>query len=85
MPKSKTWNDWSKADQSRYSMLYTYLKTKIKDEDDFTFIENKKRNIMSQIENNQNWAVVLLFVAFYFFNYFFITLFTGWIANGATI
>ena len=56
MPKNTTWNDWSKADESRYSMLYSYLKTKIKDLDEFTFIEDKKRNIMSQIENNKNWA-----------------------------
>ena len=56
MPKSKTWNDWSANDESRYSMLYSYLKTKIKDLDEFTFIEDKKRGIMSQIENNNNWA-----------------------------
>jgi len=57
MPKNiKTWNDWSANDESRYSMLYSYLKTKIKDLDEFTFIEDKKRNIMSQIENNKNWA-----------------------------
>ena len=57
MPKNiKTWNDWSANDESRYSMLYSYLKTKVKDLDEFTFIEDKKRNIMSQIENNKNWA-----------------------------
>lgn len=56
MPKNKTWNDWSKADESRYSMLYSYLKTKFKDLDEFTFIDEKKRGIMSLIENNNNWA-----------------------------
>ena len=53
MPKNIT---WSKNDKSRYSMLYTYLKTKIKDLDELTFIDEKKRGIMSQIENNKNWA-----------------------------
>ena len=53
MPKNIT---WSKADKARYSMLYTYLKTKIKDLDELTFIDEKKRGIMSQIENNKNWA-----------------------------
>lgn len=56
MPKDKTWSDWSKNDEARYSMLYSYLKTKVKDLDEFTFIEDKKRSIMSQIENNNNWA-----------------------------
>ena len=56
MPKNITWDNWSKADEARYSMLYSYLKTKIKDLDEFTFIDDKKRNIMTQIENNQNWA-----------------------------
>ena len=53
MPKNIT---WSKNDKSRYSMLYTYLKTKIKDLDELNFIDEKKRGIMSQIENNKNWA-----------------------------
>jgi hypothetical protein len=53
MPKNIT---WSKNDKSRYSMLYSYLKTKIKDLDELTFIDEKKRGIMSQIENNKNWA-----------------------------
>jgi len=45
MPKNKTWNDWSKAEEARYSMLYSYLKTKIKDLDEFTFIEDKKETL----------------------------------------
>ena len=39
MPKNIT---WSKADKARYSMLYTYLKTKIKDLDELNFIDEKK-------------------------------------------
>jgi hypothetical protein len=39
MPKNIT---WSKNDKSRYSMLYSYLKTKIKDLNELTFIEEKK-------------------------------------------
>lgn len=56
MPKNITWNNWSANDEKRYSMLYSYLKTKLPNLDEFTFIEDKKRNIMSQIENNKNWA-----------------------------
>ena len=56
MPKNTTWNDWTANDEARYSMLYSYLRTKVKDLDEYTFIENKKRGIMSQIENNKNWA-----------------------------
>ena len=56
MPKNITWNNSSANDEKRYSMLYSYLKTKVKDLDEFTFIEDKKRNIMSQIENNEKWA-----------------------------
>jgi hypothetical protein len=56
MPKNITWTNWSANDEKRYSMLYSYLKTKIKDLDEFTFIDDKKRGIMSQIENNKNWA-----------------------------
>jgi hypothetical protein len=56
MPKNITWTNWSANDEKRYSMLYSYLKTKIKDLDEFTFIDDKKRGIMSQIENNKTWA-----------------------------
>ena len=55
MPKNITWDNWTKNDEARYSMLYTYLKTKLDNLDEFTFIEDKKRGIMSQIENNENW------------------------------
>ena len=65
MPKNTTWNDWSKADESRYSMLYSYLKTKVKDLDEFTFIEDKKRNIMSQIENYKNWKSTTIEAIFF--------------------
>ena len=55
MPKEKTWDNWSKNDESRYNMLYSYLNSKLPDLDEFTFIEDKKRAIMSQIEYNKNW------------------------------
>ena len=68
--KSKTWDNWSANDEKRYSMLYSYLKSKLPDLDEFTFIEDKKRAIMSQIENNINWKdttkeAVLFMVAKY--------------------
>ena len=55
MAKQITWNDWSKADEAKYSMLYTYLKTKIANLDEFTYIIDQKRAIMSLVENNENW------------------------------
>ena len=55
MVKQITWNDWSKADEAKYSMLYTYLKTKIANLDEFTYIIDQKRAIMSLVENNENW------------------------------
>ena len=36
-------------------MLYTYLKTKIANLDEFTYIIDQKRAIMSLVENNENW------------------------------
>ena len=54
--KNKTWSDWSKNDESRYSMLYSYLKKQLKNLDEFTFIDDNKRAIMTLIENNDKWA-----------------------------
>ena len=49
MVKQPTWNDWSKADEAKYSMLHTYLKSKMPI-DEFTFITDHKRAIMSYVE-----------------------------------
>ena len=54
--KNPTWNDWSKANEASHSMLFTYLKTKIKDLDEFTFIMDHKRQTISLIEENPSWA-----------------------------
>ena len=54
MVKQITWNDWSKADEAKFSMLYTYLKTKIANLDEFTYIIDQKRAIMSLVDNNEN-------------------------------
>ena len=56
MVKNVTWSNWSKADEAKYSMLHTFLKTKIENIDEFTFIIDHKRKIMSLVENNKNWA-----------------------------
>ena len=53
--KNPTWSNWSKANESVYSMLHTYLKTKIKDIDEFTFITDHKRQIMGLVEANPSW------------------------------
>jgi hypothetical protein len=54
--KNPTWNEWSAANESSYSMLHTYLKSKIANLDEFTFITDHKRQIMSVIEDNPSWA-----------------------------
>ena len=53
--KNPTWSNWSKANESVYSMLHTYLKTKIANLDKFTFITDHKRQIMSLVEANPSW------------------------------
>lgn len=54
--KLPTWNDWSKVDEQKYSMLHTYLKNKIANIDEFSFITDHKRQIMSLVEANPSWA-----------------------------
>ena len=54
--KKFTWENWSKNDEAQYSMLYSYLKKQLKDLDEFTFIDDNKRAIMTLIENNEKWA-----------------------------
>ena len=39
MVKSVTWEkSWAAADESKYSMLFSYIKTKIDNLDEFSFI-----------------------------------------------
>jgi len=54
--KKFTWNNWSKNDEAKYSMLYSYLKKQLKNLDEFTFIDDNKRAIMTLIESNDKWA-----------------------------
>lgn len=51
-----TTQNWSNNDKSRYNMLYSYLKQKVKNLNEDTFIQDKKNTILNQIENNNNWA-----------------------------
>ena len=55
MPKNKTWDNWTKNDEARHSMLYTYVKDKVKNNDNFTYIEDNKRGLMTFIEKNPKW------------------------------
>ena len=56
MKSKHTWSDWSSNDEARYSMLYSFLKKQLKDLDEFTFIDDNKRVIMTLIEKNDKWA-----------------------------
>ena len=56
MVKNVTWEkSWAAADESKYSMLFSFLKNKIANLDEFTYIVDHKRAIMSLVENNENW------------------------------
>ena len=52
MVKKPTWSDWSKSKESAYSMLFSYSKTKIDPIDEFSFITDHKRQIMSLVESH---------------------------------
>ena len=60
MPKIPTCNDWSKTNESSYSMLLSYIKTKIDNLDEFTFITDHKRAIMSLVEAHPSWALTTI-------------------------
>ena len=52
-----TWEkNWTAADESKYSMLHTYLKNKIVNIDEFSFITDHKRKLMGLVENHPTWA-----------------------------
>ena len=55
--KKVTWEkNWAAADEAKYSMLHSYIKSKIENIDEFTFITDHKRKIMSLVEAHPSWA-----------------------------
>lgn len=48
--------NWSEINEKNYTWLYNYMKKTNDDLDEFTFIDDNKRNIMSVIENNIKWS-----------------------------
>jgi len=49
-------NDWSKQHEKLYSMLYNYMNKNFKNINEYSFINENKRQLMSIIEKNNNWS-----------------------------
>ena len=50
-------NDWSKQHEKLYSMLYNYMNKNFKNINEYSFINENKRQLMSIIEKNNNWSL----------------------------
>lgn len=48
--------NWTEINEKNYTWLYNYMKTIQNNLDEFMFIDDNKRTIMSIIENNNNWS-----------------------------
>jgi hypothetical protein len=52
-----TKNDiWSKIDEKKYTWLFNYVNKNVKVVDEYSYIDDNKRNLMSIIEKNKNWS-----------------------------
>lgn len=49
-------NDWSKQHEKLHSMLYNYTNKNFKNINEYSFINENKRQLMSIIEKNNNWG-----------------------------
>jgi hypothetical protein len=49
-------NDWSKHHEKLHSMLYNYMNKNFKNINEYSFINENKRQLMSIIEKNNNWG-----------------------------
>ena len=49
-------NDWSKQHEKLHSMLYNYMNKNFKNINEYSFINENKRQLMSIIEKNNNWG-----------------------------
>ena len=48
--------NWSEINEKNYTWLFNHMKKSNDNLDEFMFIDDNKRNIMSIIENNNNWS-----------------------------
>jgi len=46
---------WTKVHEKNYTWLYNYMTSKYKDVDEFTFIDDYKRQLYKIINDNENW------------------------------
>ena len=53
MPKT---NEWNKNDEKKYVWLFNYVNKNIKVVDEYSYIDDNKRNLMSIIENHEKWS-----------------------------
>jgi len=49
-------DDWSKQHEKLHSMLYNYMNKNFKNINEYSFINENKRQLMSIIEKNTNWG-----------------------------
>ena len=49
-------NEWSKQHEKLHSMLYNYMNKNFKNINEYNFINENKRKLMSIIEKNTNWS-----------------------------
>lgn len=52
----KITKEWSKINEKNYIWLFNYMKALDNNIDEYTFIDDHKRKIMSLIENNNKWS-----------------------------
>ena len=52
----KITKEWSKINEKNYIWLFNYMKALDNKIDEYTFIDDHKRKIMSLIENNNKWS-----------------------------
>jgi len=53
MPKK---DEWSKTDEKRYTWLFNYVNKNIKVVNEYSYIDDNKRNLMSIIEKHEKWS-----------------------------
>ena len=49
-------NEWSKQHEKLHSMLYNYMNKNFKNINEYNFINENKRKLMSIIKKNTNWS-----------------------------
>ena len=49
-------DNWNANDEKKYYWLFNYLKKTNSDIDEYSYIDDNKRKLMSIVQNNENWS-----------------------------